>query len=147
LAKLSGFSTIITTASPKHADYLKSLGVTHVIDRNVAASALASEIGNITQNAPIKYAVDTVSSPETQQTAYDLVAPGGQLVVFLAIVAKTTKEKDIFHAFGVPTHPPNVELTKVLYHDHLERFLAEGAIKVKLTCTIFFLFLLTNCIR
>ena len=61
LAKLSGFSPIITTASLKHVETLKSLGATHVIDRNVSGSALASEISVITQNAPIKYVVDSIS--------------------------------------------------------------------------------------
>ena len=57
LAKLSGFLPIITTASLKHAESLKCLGATHVIDRNICYSALASEIASITQNRPLKYAV------------------------------------------------------------------------------------------
>jgi D-arabinose 1-dehydrogenase-like Zn-dependent alcohol dehydrogenase len=130
LAKLSGFSYIITTASLKHTEYLKSLGATHVIDRTVSASALASEISNITQNAPIKYAVDSISLPDTQQAAYDLIAPGGQLVVFLPVTAKTTTEKDIFQVLGLIRHPANIELLETFYHDNLERLLKEGAIKV-----------------
>ena len=35
LARIAGFSPIITTASAQHAEYLKSLGATHVFDRNV----------------------------------------------------------------------------------------------------------------
>jgi NADPH:quinone reductase-like Zn-dependent oxidoreductase len=42
LAKLSGFSPIITTSSKKHTDFLKSLGATHVVDR--ASINLASDI-------------------------------------------------------------------------------------------------------
>ncbi|KAF8804121.1 GroES-like protein [Phlegmacium glaucopus] len=129
LAKLSGFSPIITTASPKNAEALKSLGATHVIDRNVSASALASEVSSITQNAPVKYAVDSISLADTQQAAYDLLAPGGQLAIFLLVAVKTTKEKDIIAVSGGIRHPPNIELLETLYHDHLEQLLKEGAIK------------------
>ena len=130
LAKLSGFSPIITTASLSHAEALKSLGATHVIDRSVSASTLASEVSNITQNAPIKYAVDSISAAATQQAAYDLLAPGGQLATFLAVAAKTTDEKSIIPVLGIARLPANVELLETLYHDNLERLLQEGAIKV-----------------
>lgn len=130
LAKLSGFSPIVTTASLKHADYLKSLGATHVIDRSVPASVLASEISSITQNGPIKYAVDSISEPHTQQNGHDLLAPGGQLAVFGPVAAKTTEEKDVFLVYGSLRHPPNIELLETFYHDNLEQLLKEGAIKV-----------------
>jgi NADPH:quinone reductase-like Zn-dependent oxidoreductase len=130
LAKLSGFSPIITTASIKHAEPLKSLGATHVIDRNISASALASEVASITQNAPLKYAVDSISLADTQQAAYDLLAPGGQLVIFLPITAKTTEEKHVIFAIGSINLPSNVELLHTLFHDNFERLLKEGVIKV-----------------
>ena len=130
LAKLSGFSPIITTASLKHAESLKSLGATHVIDRNISASALASEVASITQNAPLKYAVDSISLADTQQTAYDLLAPGGQLAIFLPVAIKTTEEKHIISAIGVINYPSNVELLNALFHDNFEQLLKEGVIKV-----------------
>ena len=130
LAKLSGFSPIITTASLKHAEYLKSIGATHVIDRNIPASNLVSEISGITQNVPIKYAVDSISLPDTQRVAYDLLGQGGELVVFLPAEAKTTNEKEIFFVLGFLSDPSNVELLSTLLHDNLERLLKEGAIKV-----------------
>lgn len=130
LAKLSGFSFVITTASLKHTEYLKSLGATHVIDRSVSASALASEINTITQNMPIKYAVDSISSPDTQQAAYDLLASDGQLAIFSPVSAKTTQEKQIIPVFSLIRQPPNVELLQTLYHDNFERLLKEGAIQV-----------------
>ena len=131
LAKLSGFSPIITTASLKHAESLKSLGATHVIDRNISGSALASEIVRITQNEPLKYAVDSISLADTQQAAYDLLAPGGKLAVFLPVTAKTTEEKDIISAIGVIKYPSNVELLNALFHYKLEQLLKEGVIKVR----------------
>ena len=130
LAKLSGFSPIITTASLKHTEFLKSIGATHVIDRSVSASTLASEISGITQSVPIKYVVDSISLPDTQQTAYDLLAQGGKLVISLPTAAKTTKEKDIVPVMGLLRSPPNIELLETFYHDNFERLLKEGAIKV-----------------
>ncbi|TFK63901.1 NAD(P)-binding protein, partial [Pluteus cervinus] len=55
-AKASGFSPIITTASLKHAEYLKSIGATHVINRN---SSLAAEITKITDK-PVLFALDAI---------------------------------------------------------------------------------------
>lgn len=130
LAKLSGFSPVITTASLKHVETLKSLGATHVIDRNVSGSALASEISVITQNAPIKYVADTISLADTQQIAYDLLAPGGQLLVVLPSEIKTTKEKEVVHVLGLIRLPPHIQLLETLYHDNLEGWLKEGALKV-----------------
>ena len=84
----------------------------------------------MTQNVPIKYAVDSISLPDTQQTAYDLLSRGGKLVIFLPLAAKTTKDKDIVHVAGFLRSPPNIELLETFYHDNFERLLKEGAIKV-----------------
>lgn len=130
LAKLSGFSPIIVTASLHHAEHLEPLGATHVIDRNVSSADLASKVNAITQNTPIKYVVDSVSSPDTQRSGYDLLASGGKLVIFLDAAVKTTDDKEIVRALGTSTHPPNAELLGTLYHDNLEQLLKEGAIKV-----------------
>ena len=130
LAKLSGFSPIITTASLKHAEFLKSIGATHVIDRSISASNLVSEINGITQNVPIKYALDSISLPDTQQTVYDLLGKGGKLAIFRPPAAKTTEDKEILYIFGVLREPANIVLLESLLHDNLERLLKEGAIKV-----------------
>ena len=130
LAKLSGFTPIIVTASPHHSEYLESLGATHIIDRKISGAALASEVNNITQNAPIKYVVDSISSADTQQIGYDLLASGGKLVIFLDAAVKKSDDKDIIRVLATSAHPPNVELLGALYHDNLELLLKEGAIKV-----------------
>ena len=130
LAKLSGFSPIITTASVKHARSLKSIGATHVIDRNISPSALASEVASISQNVPLKYAADSISLADTQQVGYDLLAPGGRLATFLPAAVKTTEEKHIFSAIGVISYPSNVGLLRTLFHDNFERLLKDGDIKV-----------------
>lgn len=134
LAKLSGFSLIITTASLEHAEYLKSIGATHVIDRSLSDSDLAVVISRITQDVPIKYVVDSISTPDTQQMAYKLLAPGGQLAIFQPVAAKRTKKKDIIQVHGFLRLPANIELLETLYHDHFERLLKEGAIKVSCSC-------------
>ena len=144
LAKLSGFSPIIVTASLHHAEYLKALGATHVIDRNVSGAALASEVNTITQAAPIKYVVDSISSADTQQSGYDLLASGGNLVIFMPLAIKATNDdKDIIHVLGLVAHPANAELLETLYHDNLEQLLKEGHIKVSHSRNVL-LFMLTK---
>ncbi|KAJ2917357.1 hypothetical protein MD484_g3070, partial [Candolleomyces efflorescens] len=80
IARLSGFSPIITTASTKHEEFLKSLGATHVLDRNASLSDAKASVARITAK-PIKVIVDTISSEETQTLGFNLLAPGGQLAI------------------------------------------------------------------
>ncbi|KZP22104.1 GroES-like protein [Athelia psychrophila] len=82
LAKLSGFSPIITTASPHNTTYLESLGATHVLDRHLDTAALKSEVARITQ-LPVKVIYDTVSEQDTQKLGYELLAENGTLVLVL----------------------------------------------------------------
>ena len=82
---------------------------------------------------PIKYAVDSISLPDTQQTAYDVLHQGGKLAIFLAPAVKTTKEKDVVSVMGLLRDPANIELLETFYHDNFERLLKEGAIKVSLS--------------
>ena len=82
LAKLSGFSPIITTASPRNAPSLLALGATHVLDRRLLPKALHAQIASIARQ-PIETIYDAVSVPDTQDLAYDLLAPGGCLVLVL----------------------------------------------------------------
>ncbi|EMD40146.1 hypothetical protein CERSUDRAFT_112362 [Gelatoporia subvermispora B] len=82
VARLSGFSPIITTASLHNTDLLKSIGATHVLDRNLSADALHAEITKITKQ-PIELVWDSISEPSTQNMAYDLTSPGGTLVLVL----------------------------------------------------------------
>ena len=88
---------------------------------------------------PIKYAVDSISLPDTQQAAYDLLEQGGKLVILLPPAVKTTPEKDVVSVNGMLRGPPNIELLENFYHDHLERLLKEGALKVIHTVNACFL--------
>ncbi|EJF64045.1 GroES-like protein [Dichomitus squalens LYAD-421 SS1] len=58
--RLSGFSPIITTASLKNTELLKSYGATHVLDRNLSVDATREET-----------------------LGYELLAPGGRLFIIL----------------------------------------------------------------
>lgn len=129
LAKLSGFSPIITTASLHNRDYLLSLGATHVLDRNLSPAALKSEVARIT-TVPVTYAFDAVSVADTQQTAYDILAPGGKLVIG---TPKTIKEADgsgkkVVHTYGSFQVPHQRQLG-VQFMRELTNWLAEGKIK------------------
>ncbi|KAG9121754.1 hypothetical protein FRC07_002155 [Ceratobasidium sp. 392] len=71
LARIAGFSPIITTSSKAHADNLKALGATHVFERTVSADEIHSAIH--ASGHPFHFAVDAVSTPETQLFAYQLL--------------------------------------------------------------------------
>ncbi|KAG6840392.1 hypothetical protein C0991_007022 [Blastosporella zonata] len=126
LAKLSGFSPIITTASLKHTPFLKSLGATDVLDRNLSTEALKVEIKKLT-NEPIDIIYDAISSATTQQTGHDLLVPGGNLITVLNLAI--TKSNDIGHiqVAGILRLPQNKELLEGLYAK-LSQLLEQGAI-------------------
>jgi NADPH:quinone reductase-like Zn-dependent oxidoreductase len=131
-AKLSGFSPIITTASKSNEAYLKSIGATHVIDRSVPLSDLAQTVKAITSE-PVKVAYDAISLPETQNAAYDILAPGGQIVIVLNESVpkdKQTDNKEIVHVFGNVQAPEQREVGKSLYAK-LTELLKAGDIKVR----------------
>ncbi|KAH7921868.1 GroES-like protein [Leucogyrophana mollusca] len=91
LLRLSGFSPILTTASPVNAPLLTSLGATHVIDRHLPFSAIANEVSALTSGAPVKLVYDAVSLPDTQQGGYDILARGGYIIVTMR---KSIKERE-----------------------------------------------------
>ncbi|EKM58626.1 uncharacterized protein PHACADRAFT_207435 [Phanerochaete carnosa HHB-10118-sp] len=129
-AKLSGFSPIITTGSLHNEAYLKSLGATHVIDRSTPLSTLPAVVKEITSN-PIKVAYDAISESETQNAAYDVLAPGGRLVIVLPGAVdkvKITPEKEISPVAGSPHAPGKHEIGRNLYAN-LTGLLESGAIK------------------
>ncbi|KLO04681.1 GroES-like protein [Schizopora paradoxa] len=126
LLKLSGFSTIITTASLHNADFLKSLGATHVIDRK---ADLVSEARKIL-DGPIDIVYDTVSSKELQAQSLDLVAPGGQVIstLYLQVDKADYPDKNITEIFA-NFHLPNMRALGVSLYGKLRDLLASGALK------------------
>ncbi|KAI0736269.1 chaperonin 10-like protein [Fomitopsis betulina] len=130
LAKLSGFSPIVTTASPHNADRLRQLGATHVLDRSLASDALASELGKIILK-PLTAIYDAVASPETQNLAYSVLAPGGALAVVRPVAVSDEKkvpEKRVNFVYANAFKPENQRLAKSLY-SKLHHLVEEGAIK------------------
>lgn len=128
LAKLSGFSPIMTSASVKNSDALKELGATHVLDRNLSTESLKAEIAKITSK-PLELVFDAVSVG-TQQIAVDLVAPGGNVLVIMNPTVTPTEGKRIAKATGKLRIDYNIELLERLYHDEIYGLLEKGLITV-----------------
>ena len=64
LARLSGFSRIITNASPKHANFLKELGAHVVLDRNTST---VEEFQKAVEGLPLEFVFDSISNKDTQK--------------------------------------------------------------------------------
>jgi len=126
LTKAASFSPIITTASPKHTEMLKSFGATHIIDRNIPLTSIRTELAKIigpTENdtsnsGVITYIFDSISERETQTAAYDLLTPNGKLALVLPSfipVESQTPGKHVSTTGGMPDAPHNVGLLEALY--------------------------------
>ncbi|CAL1717227.1 unnamed protein product [Somion occarium] len=129
-AKLSGFSPIITTASPRNYDHVKSLGATHTINRSLSPSDIVAEVKKITSE-PVQIVYDAISEEDTQNTAYDILAPGGTVVITLAqnvAQEKIGKDKSIIHTLG-NVHIEHNHALGVGFFSHLTEYLASGDIK------------------
>ncbi|KZP06833.1 GroES-like protein [Athelia psychrophila] len=115
LAKLSGFSPIIATASPHNTAYLESLGATEVLDRHLAAGALRKEVTSITK-LPLDVIYDAVSEPETQKLGYELLADNGTLVLTLPSgLGEATGGKKVKSTLGSPFRLGNEHVGEGLY--------------------------------
>jgi len=128
LARLSGFSPIITTASLHNSELLSSLGATHVLDRKLSTAALKEAIANIT-SIPITLAFDAVSLPDTQQTAHDILTAGGILTTVTPPVVANKSDDKVVQLVQGWFHPPqNREMGK-RFMSVLTQWLADGTIK------------------
>ncbi|KAH8079078.1 chaperonin 10-like protein [Cristinia sonorae] len=131
LAKISGFSPIITTVSPHSNDLVTSLGATHPIDRSLPPSSIHSTITTITAQRPVIAAFDAVCTPETQQTGYDILAPCGTLVLVLHDGVKSKDEgsgKTVISTLASVHCDTNREIGEEFY-THLEGLLESGDVK------------------
>ncbi|KAF8608438.1 GroES-like protein [Ceratobasidium sp. AG-I] len=101
LARIAGFSTIVTTASAQHAEHLKSLGATHVFDRNANVKTVQQAFPT-----PPTLAFNPIGSPETQSFALDvLIAPAPTPGAHFSSVSPLSDElKAKSAAGGVATH-------------------------------------------
>ncbi|EIN12987.1 GroES-like protein [Punctularia strigosozonata HHB-11173 SS5] len=128
-ARLSGFSPIIATASDRHVEHLKSIGATHVLSRSASVESLLAEVHSITDE-PLQVVYDSISTPETQQAGWKLLAPGGQLVVTLAPVAGLPNDESKGFAWvkGNVNFPDQIDIGRQLFA-RLTGLLADGSIK------------------
>ncbi|KAJ7644970.1 hypothetical protein FB45DRAFT_736098 [Roridomyces roridus] len=86
------FSPIITYASSKHTEFLKSLGATHVIDRSAVPSAdVPAAVRKLAGGAPFKIAYDAISEADTQEACFELISTGGTVVA----IQQTVEDRDV----------------------------------------------------
>ncbi|KAI0707058.1 GroES-like protein [Earliella scabrosa] len=135
IAKLAGFSSIITTASPRNTSLLTSFGATHVLDRALPASAILAELPNLTDGKPLEFVYDAISLEDTQSLAYQAVAPGGGVVIVLPeVIPADIKQqgesagKKLVHVHG-SVHPPDCRKAGEEMYQRLTGWLAQDAIK------------------
>jgi NADPH:quinone reductase-like Zn-dependent oxidoreductase len=133
LAKLSGFSPIITTSSLKHEEWLKSQGATHVVDRNTPLTAQSVEK---LASRPVLTVFDSISSEETQEQAVELLAPGGRVAVVLDVVdsvkAKAEAEKKTtVRVLGLKALTPDHEKLLREFWAGATNLLENGDLKVR----------------
>ncbi|OCH89714.1 GroES-like protein [Obba rivulosa] len=132
LAKLAGFNPIITTASVKNTELLTSLGATHVLDRKLASDALVAQVAAISQ-ASIEVVFDAISLAQTQNAAFDILAPTGQVVIVTpdqidAARKAAAPRKKVVSVLGNVNAPGRREAGRSLYAKVTE-LLEEGTIK------------------
>ena len=91
LATLSGLQ-VITTASPRNHDLLKSLEAKHVLDYN--SPTVVEDISRLS-NGRLQYIYDTVSTHGSTQTACKALSRAGGKVVVLLPTDPSTLEKNV----------------------------------------------------
>ncbi|KAJ7709573.1 GroES-like protein [Mycena rosella] len=125
LAVLSGLE-VITTSSPSHFDYLKSLGATAVIDRSapdVAAQILAAAGG------PVKYVVDSISLPPTQLLGVEILQPQGKLVLVLRTQPPTQAAAEAKDIAMLGTYGPSGWYLSEPFWNSVEGFVERGVLE------------------
>ncbi|KAI0788293.1 GroES-like protein [Fomes fomentarius] len=127
--RLSGFSPIIATASLRNADIVKSVGATHVVDRSLPSAALIEEIQKIA-GGPIELVYDAITASDTLKVGYDLVAPGGSLIIVSHFHDKLPEDKEVnvVTTFGMLAVPENHEFSARLARE-VEGLLKQGLFK------------------
>ncbi|KAJ7442719.1 GroES-like protein [Mycena galericulata] len=95
-----GYTTIITYASARHTDYLKSLGATDVIDRKAVSTAdVPAAVKKIT-SAPIKIVYDAISEADTRDACFATLAAGGIAIAVLPGDDKDVDGKKFITVYG-----------------------------------------------
>lgn len=134
MAKISGFSPIIATASENNFAQIKSVGATHPLSRNLSPAELSASITKIVNGIPIEVVYDAISIPDTQQLGWDILAKGGSLVIVLGDQINKgseaeAKEKHVANVAANVNLPQNIEFGLKLYGS-ISGWLESGAIQV-----------------
>ncbi|EMD31737.1 hypothetical protein CERSUDRAFT_100200 [Gelatoporia subvermispora B] len=131
LAKLSGLSPVIVTASPSNASYPRSLGTTHVLDRALTPSALLSRITHLTGGAPVEIVFLTAQLPSLEPPV-SVLAPGGTLATVWPVIDDAKRAaapgRKVVRVYG----GANTEVTRRTGHSlhrRLPRLLESGELK------------------
>lgn len=130
---MSGFSPIITTASPAQSDFLKSIGATNILDRNLSPEHLLNELSKIVDKDRIKYVFDAISSEETQQTGFHILPAQGHLAVVAQPSANKPADINVVRVLSVLKLPQNIRLLEALYSQKVYGYLEKGSLKVRFT--------------
>lgn len=132
LAKLSGFSPIITTASLHNAPLLEALGATTVIDRK--SPDLRNEILKAAKGSPIEFVYDAISEEDTESVGLDVLTPNGTLVIVLSPPKfDPTKyaDKKVVDDIQANVHLPHLRALGVSLYKALPELLESGKVKVR----------------
>ncbi|KAJ7505083.1 chaperonin 10-like protein [Mycena galericulata] len=86
ILRFLGYSKIITYASGKHTDYLKSLGATHIA------------------GVPIKIVYDAISEEDTKEACFAILAKGGLAIAVLPGENRNVDGKRFISIIGATTH-------------------------------------------
>ncbi|KAH9906118.1 GroES-like protein [Epithele typhae] len=135
-ARMNGFSPVVTTAAPKHAAFLRSLGATHVVDRALPTPELLAAVSTAASDAPVAFAYDAIGEVDTQRLAYAALGDHGGFVSVMPragpeVLAPVQSEGDgkrvarLFASFQVS---PNQALGVEVYK-RLTGWLADGTVK------------------
>ncbi len=125
-AHISGFSTIVTTASVSNASFLKSLGATDVVGRG---SAAAEEIKAFLPGGATGVLFDSITNEETQKLGIAVTKSDAQIILTLPAQPGLDAEgtRRIFNIFGLIEH--NKEFAADLWKA-LPEYLESGELKV-----------------
>ena len=105
-----------------------------MLDRALPASALAAEIARLAGAKPVAVVYDAVAGADTQVLGWDVVAPGGALVLVLPDAIDEGrkaggKEVKIVEAMGDMLIPANRTFAGE-FVKAFEEFMQEGLVKV-----------------
>ncbi|KAH3669533.1 hypothetical protein WICMUC_004955 [Wickerhamomyces mucosus] len=119
LAKLAFGLKVVTTASPKHNEFLKSIGADLIFNYN--DSDVTEQIAKAT-NGDIKYAFDTVSDKSTFQQLYDSFKSAKGPVKVDSLLFLTENDITLDPSFTKNFEIVNHTLAYVANGDHLKVF-------------------------